>query len=120
MGTTGTIMGFRLFKTNPDIQIKAYSQDSSSIPGIRRWPEQYLPTIFDSNKVDKVMDIDQQQVEHTMKDWLQKRVSLRVSSGGAVTAALQISAVEDAVIVAIICDRGHIYQPECLIQHLNS
>ena len=105
MGTTGTIMGVSGYlKEQTDIQIVGLQpQDGSSIPGIRRWPEQYLPTIFDSSKVDKVMDIDQQQAEHTMKRLAAEEGIFAGPSGGAVAAALQISAeVEDAVIVAII------------------
>jgi len=114
MGTTGTIMGVSgyLKEQNPAIEIVGLQpQDGSSIPGIRRWPKPYLPTIFDSSKVDKVMDIDQQQAEHTMKKLAaEEGIFCGVSSGGAVAAALEISAeVENAVIVAIICDRGDRY-----------
>lgn len=114
MGTTGTIMGVSRYlkEQNPEIEIVGLQpQDGSSIPGIRRWPEQYLPSIFDSARVDRVLDIDQQLAEQTMKRLAaEEGIFCGVSSGGAVAAALQISAeVEHAVIVAIICDRGDRY-----------
>lgn len=114
MGTTGTIMGVSRYlkEQNPDIEIVGLQpQDGSSIPGIRRWPEEYLPSIFDSARVDTVLDIDQQLAEQTMKRLAaEEGIFCGVSSGGAVVGALQISAqVENAVIVAIICDRGDRY-----------
>lgn len=114
MGTTGTIMGVSRYlkEQNSEIEIVGLQpQDGSSIPGIRRWPEQYLPSIFDSARVDRVLDIDQQLAEQTMKRLAaEEGIFCGVSSGGAVAAALQISAeVENAVIVAIICDRGDRY-----------
>lgn len=114
MGTTGTIMGVSRYlkEQNPEIEIVGLQpQDGSSIPGIRRWSEQYLPSIFDSARVDRVLDIHQQLAEQTMKRLAaEEGIFCGVSSGGAVAAALQISAeVENAVIVAIICDRGDRY-----------
>ncbi len=114
MGTTGTIMGVSRYlkEQNPDIEIVGLQpQDGSSIPGIRRWPEEYLPSIFDSARVDTVLDIDQQLAEQTMKRLAaEEGIFCGVSSGGAVAGALQVSAqVENAVIVAIICDRGDRY-----------
>jgi cysteine synthase B len=114
MGTTGTIMGTSRYlkEQNPAIQIVGLQPaDGSQIPGIRRWPEAYLPKIFDASRVDRVMDITQQDAEVTMRD-LAKREGIfcGVSSGGAVAGALALSReVQNAVIVAIICDRGDRY-----------
>jgi cysteine synthase B len=85
--------------------------DGSQIPGIRRWPEAYLPKIFDASRVDRVMDIDQQDAENTMRELARREgIFCGVSSGGAVAGALALSReVENAVIVAIICDRGDRY-----------
>ena len=114
MGTTGTIMGVSRYlkEQNPAIQVVGLQpQDGSSIPGIRRWPEAYLPSIFDAQRVDQLMDIDQQTAEETMRALAaQEGIFCGVSSGGAVAGALRLSqAVENAVIVAIICDRGDRY-----------
>jgi len=114
MGTTGTIMGVSRFlkEKNPDIQIIGLQpEDGASIPGIRRWPKEYLPKIFDASRVDRVIDIGQALSEQTMREMgTTEGISCGVSSGGAVAAALQISAeVEKAVIVCIICDRGDQY-----------
>jgi cysteine synthase B len=114
MGTTGTIMGVSRFlkEKNPDIQIIGLQpEDGAAIPGIRRWPQPYLPKIYDAARVDKVIDIGQEISEHTMRELGRREgISCGVSSGGAVAAALQISAtVENAVIVCIICDRGDRY-----------
>lgn len=114
MGTTGTIMGVSRFlkEQNPDIQIIGLQpQDGSSIPGIRRWPEAYLPKIFDSRRVDQVLDISQDEAEQTMRALASREgIFCGVSSGGAVAGALRVAAQEkDAVIVAIICDRGDRY-----------
>jgi len=114
MGTTGTIMGTSQYlkEQNPDIQIVGLQpQEGASIPGIRRWPEEYLPTIFDRSRVDQVIDISQQDAEQTMKDLACKEgIFCGVSSGGAIAGALQLSrTVENATIVAIICDRGDRY-----------
>jgi cysteine synthase B len=114
MGTTGTIMGLSgyLKERNPDIQIVGLQpKDGASIPGIRRWPKEYLPSIFDESKVDQVLDIGQQEAEETMRAMASKEgIFCGVSSGGSIAAALRVSAqVENAVIVAIICDRGDRY-----------
>ena len=114
MGTTGTIMGVsRYLKSrNPEIQIVGLQPtDGSQIPGIRRWPTAYLPDIYQSERVDRVMDISQTESERMMRR-LAKEEGLfaGVSSGGAVAAALRLSEeVENATIVAIICDRGDRY-----------
>jgi len=114
MGTTGTIMGVSRFlkEQNPAIEIIGLQPcDGSSIPGIRRWSREYLPGIFDDRRVDRVIDIDQQLAEATMRELASREgIFCGVSSGGSVAAALQLSAeVENAVIVAIICDRGDRY-----------
>jgi cysteine synthase B len=114
MGTTGTIMGTSRFlkEKNKDIQIIGLQpQDGASIPGIRRWPKQYLPTIFEASRVDQVIDISQQDAEKMMKALAtQEGIFAGVSSGGSIAGALQLSAqVENATIVAIICDRGDRY-----------
>ena len=114
MGTTGTIMGnSRYFKEkNPAIQIVGLQpKEGASITGIRRWPEAYLPSIFDRNQVDRIIDMGQEEAEQTMKDLAAKEgIFCGVSSGGSVAAALRLSKeLENAVIVAIICDRGDRY-----------
>jgi cysteine synthase B len=114
MGTTGTIMGVSRYlkEKNPAIEIIGLQPDGcSSIPGIRRWPEAYLPRIYESNRVDRVIDMDQRSAETTMRALAaQEGIFCGVSSGGAVAGALQLSAtLENAVIVAIICDRGDRY-----------
>ena len=114
MGTTGTIMGTSTYlkKQNPDVQIIGLQpEDGASIPGIRRWPKEYLPKIFDASRVDEVMDIGQQEAESTMRDLARKEgIFCGVSSGGAVAAALRLSQqLENAIIVTIICDRGDRY-----------
>jgi S-sulfo-L-cysteine synthase (O-acetyl-L-serine-dependent) len=114
MGTTGTIMGVSKYlkEQNPDVRIIGLQPtDGASIPGIRRWPKAYLPSIFDASRVDQVVDMDQQTAEETMRRLAREEgISCGVSSGGAVAAALQLSQrVEHAVIVAIVCDRGDRY-----------
>jgi S-sulfo-L-cysteine synthase (O-acetyl-L-serine-dependent) len=114
MGTTGTIMGCSAYlkAQNPEVQIVGLQpEDGSSIPGIRRWPEAYLPSIFDAARVDRVMDISQADSEATMRRLAaEEGIFCGVSSGGSVAAALRLSSeVEHAVIVAIICDRGDRY-----------
>jgi len=114
MGTTGTIMGTSAYlkQQNPDIQIVGLQpQEGASIPGIRRWPAAYMPSIFDAAKVDQTLDISQQAAEQTMRRLAtEEGIFCGVSAGGSVSAALQISKqVENAVIVAIICDRGDRY-----------
>ncbi len=114
MGTTGTIMGVSHFlkEKNPDIQIVGVQpEEGASIPGIRRWPEAYLPGIFEASRVDSTLDISQQAAEQTTRDLAAKEgIFCGISSGGAVAAAMQLSQeVEHAVIVSIICDRGDRY-----------
>jgi cysteine synthase B len=114
MGTTGTIMGPSRFlkEQNKEIQIVGLQpKEGASIPGIRRWPEKYMPSIFDASRVDQIIDIGQQDAEKMMKALATKEgIFAGVSSGGSVAGALQLSAqVENATIVAIICDRGDRY-----------
>ena len=114
MGTTGTIMGVSRFlkQQNPDIQIIGLQPtDGSQIPGIRRWPAAYLPDIYQAARVDRVMDISQSESEEMMRRLAREEgLFAGVSSGGAVAAALRLSAeLENATIVAIICDRGDRY-----------
>jgi len=114
MGTTGTIMGCsRYFKeVKPDIQIVGLQPvEGSQIPGIRRWPEAYLPKIYSDQNVDRVIDMDQKLAERTMRRLAtEEGIFCGVSSGGSVAGALQISQeVENATIVAIVCDRGDRY-----------
>jgi cysteine synthase B len=114
MGTTGTIMGTSRFlkEQNSAVQIVGLQpSEGAQIPGIRRWPEAYLPKIFDASRVDRVVDIGQQEAEDTMRALAQKEgIFCGVSSGGAVAGALRLAQeVENAVIVCIICDRGDRY-----------
>jgi cysteine synthase B len=114
MGTTGTIMGVSRFLKgkNPDIRIVGVQPaGDENIPGIRRWPEAYLPKIFDRTRVDRVIDITPAEAEHmTRRLAAEEGIFAGVSSGGAVHAALRLSAeVESAVIVVIVCDRGDRY-----------
>jgi len=113
-GTTGTIMGVSRYlkEANPAIQIIGLQPvEGSQIPGIRRWPAAYLPKIFDARRVDRVMDISQKESEHMMRRLAREEgIFAGVSSGGAVAAALRLNReVENATIVAIICDRGDRY-----------
>jgi len=114
MGTTGTIMGCsRFFKElNPDIKIIGVQPaDGATIPGIRRWPEEYLPRIYSPDRVDQIIDVTQQEAEETTRLLASEEgIFCGISSGGAVSAALRLSAqVDDAHIVTIICDRGDRY-----------
>lgn len=114
MGTTGTIMGTSRFlkEKNPAIQIIGLQpSEGAQIPGIRRWPEAYLPKIYERDRVDGIVSMPQQLAEDTMRELARKEgIFCGVSSGGAVAAALELSQqVENAVIVAIICDRGDRY-----------
>jgi len=114
MGTTGTIMGVSRYlkEQNPDVQIVGVQpEEGSRIPGIRRWPEAYMPGIFDAAGVDLTLDIGQQAAEDTTRLLAAKEgLFCGVSSGGACAAALKLSQqVEDAVIVSIVCDRGDRY-----------
>ena len=114
MGTTGTIMGTSRYlkERNPGIEIVGLQPaEGAQIPGIRRWPPEYLPEIFDASRVDRVLDITQAEAEETMRRLAREEgIFCGVSSGGAVAGALRVSAgVSGAIIVAIICDRGDRY-----------
>ena len=114
MGTTGTIMGTSRFlkEKNPAVQIVGVQPaDGASIPGIRRWPEAYLPKIYDSARVDRIIDVTQREAEDTTRALAAKEgIFAGVSSGGALSAALSLAReVENAVIVSIVCDRGDRY-----------
>lgn len=114
MGTTGTIMGTSRYlkEQNSEVQIVGVQpEEGSRIPGIRRWPKEYLPGIFEEARVDLTLDIDQQSAEETTRLLASKEgLFCGVSSGGAVAAALKLSEqVENAIIVSIVCDRGDRY-----------
>ena len=114
MGTTGTIMGVsRFFKeVKPEVEIIGLQPvEGAAIPGIRRWPAAYMPKIYDASQVDRVIDVSQELAESTMRKLAElEGILCGVSSGGNVAAALQISRdVENATIVAIVCDRGDRY-----------
>ena len=114
MGTTGTIMGVsKYFKeVKPEVEIIGLQpNEGSAIPGIRRWPEAYLPKIYDREQIDRVIDIEQALAEQTMRRLaIEEGIFCGVSAGGAVAGALKVSSeVENATIVAIICDRGDRY-----------
>lgn len=114
MGTTGTIMGTSRFlkEKNPSVTIVGVQpQDGSSIPGIRRWPQAYLPRIYEPARVDRIIDVTQAQAEDmTRRLAAEEGIFAGISSGGAVHAALQLAhEVDNAVIVTIICDRGDRY-----------
>ncbi|EOC0121623.1 cysteine synthase CysM [Cronobacter sakazakii] len=114
MGTTGTITGVSRFlreQAKPVTIVGLQPEEGSSIPGIRRWPAEYLPGIFDPSLVDEVLDIHHRDAENTMRDLARKEgIFCGVSSGGAVCGALRVArANPGAVVVAIICDRGDRY-----------
>lgn len=114
MGTTGTIMGTSRFlkEQNSEIQIIGVQpMDGAQIPGIRRWPKEYLPKIYDERRVDRIIDVSQVAAEETTRELARREgIFAGISSGGAISAALQLSQeVSDAVIVVIICDRGDRY-----------
>jgi cysteine synthase B len=114
MGTTGTIMGTSRYlkEQNEDIQIIGVQpSDGAEIPGIRRWPEAYLPKIYEPERVDQILDISQQEAEHMSRELAQvEGIFCGISSGGAMAAALKISEqVTDSTIVSIVCDRGDRY-----------
>jgi cysteine synthase B len=125
MGTTGTIMGTSRYlkEMNPAIKIIGVQPtDGSSIPGIRRWPKEYLPSIFHAEQVDRIMDVSQQLAEDTTR-LLAKREGIfaGISSGGAVAAAIRLSSeLENALIVTIICDRGDRYLSTGVFQERSS
>lgn len=114
MGTTGTIMGTSMYlkERNPDVQIVGVQPtDGSSIPGIRRWPTEYLPKIFDASRVDRVFDVSaEESAEMARKLANEEAIFSGMSSGGAATAALKLAAeLKSGVIVFIVCDRGDRY-----------
>ena len=114
MGTTGTIIGTSTYlkEKNPSIQIVgAQPSDGSQIPGIRKWPQEYLPKIFDASKVDTVIEVTETEARAMTKRLAKEEgVFAGMSSGGSVAAALKIAeTIESGVIVAIICDRGDRY-----------
>lgn len=114
MGTTGTIMGTSKYlkEQNPEIQIVGVQPKADAkIPGIRRWPKEYLPKIYDASRVDRIMDVSQLAAEETTRTMASREgIFAGVSSGGAVAAMLRLSKeVDNAVIVTIICDRGDRY-----------
>ncbi len=114
MGTTGTIMGVSRFlaEVNPEVQIVGVQPgDESSIPGIRKWPQAYLPKIFEAERVDRIVEISAEEAEHmTLELGRREGIFAGVSSGGAVSVALGLSReLRDAVIVTVICDRGDRY-----------
>jgi len=114
MGTTGTIMGTSMYlkEQNSNIRIVGVQPEGDSkIPGIRRWPEEYLPKIYDRSRVDDILEVNQQQAEFTMRRLAEEEgVFCGVSSGGATHVALELSKqLSNATIVVIICDRGDRY-----------
>lgn len=114
MGTTGTIMGCsRFFKeVNPAIQVVGVQpEEGAQIPGIRKWPQQYLPKICDFSRIDRLIEVSQAAAEETTRRLAREEgIFAGISSGGALYAALELAKeVEDAVIVSIVCDRGDRY-----------
>jgi len=114
MGTTGTIMGVSRFlkEQNPNIKIIGVQpEEGSQIPGIRKWPEEYMPTIFNPKRVDELSYVNQKNAENTTRKLaIEEGIFAGISSGGALYTALQLSReVENAVIVSIVCDRGDRY-----------
>ncbi len=114
MGTTGTIMGTSRFlkEKNPAIQIiGVHPKDGANVPGIRKWPQEYLPKIFDHSRVDRVIEVSQPEAEDMARRLAREEgIFAGISSGGGLAAALQISAeVKNAVIVHVVCDRGDRY-----------
>ncbi|GAA5785780.1 cysteine synthase CysM [Chitiniphilus shinanonensis] len=114
MGTTGTIMGTGRYlkETNPAIQIVGVQpRDGAAIPGIRKWPAEYVPAICDFSKIDRIMEVGQPDAEEMARRLAREEgIFAGISSGGALVAALQLSAqLENAVIVSVVCDRGDRY-----------
>ncbi len=114
MGTTGTIMGTSRYlkEKNPAIQIiGVHPKEGAAIPGIRRWPKEYLPKIFEPSRVDRIMEVSQAEAEDTTRRLAaEEGLFCGISSGGAVYSALQLSGeLKNAVIVVIVCDRGDRY-----------
>jgi len=114
MGTTGTIMGVSRFlkEKNPAIQIIGVQpQDGANVPGIRKWPEAYLPKIFERPRVDRILEVSQEESEEMARRMAaEEGIFGGISSGGGLAAALKVAKeVENAVIVHIVCDRGDRY-----------
>ncbi|MCP4041436.1 MAG: pyridoxal-phosphate dependent enzyme, partial [Gammaproteobacteria bacterium] len=114
MGTTGTIMGVSRYlkEVNPEVNIIGVQPaEDSSIPGIRRWPKEYLPKIYDPARVDRILDVTQEEAERATRRMAElEGIFAGISSGGAVAAALRLSnEVQGGVIVTITCDRGDRY-----------
>ena len=114
MGTTGTIMGTSTYlkEQHPDIQIIGVQPtDNSSIPGIRKWPKEYLPSIFDPSRVDQIMEVSEDEAAHMARLLAEKEgIFSGMSSGGAATAALRLAeTLDEGVFVSIVCDRGDRY-----------
>lgn len=114
MGTTGTIMGTSMYlkEQNPDVQIiGCQPTDGSSIPGIRRWPKEYLPKIFDASRVDRVFDVSEEEAKIMARKLAnEEAIFSGMSSGGAATVAIKLAQeLESGVIVFIVCDRGDRY-----------
>ena len=114
MGTTGTIMGTSRYlkEVNPEVQIIGVTPaEGSKIPGIRRWPEAYLPGIFDDTNIDQTQEVGQQEAEQMARDLAAKEgIFCGISAGGAAAVALRMAQdLQDAVIVTIACDRGDRY-----------
>ncbi len=114
MGTTGTIMGVSRYlkEQNPNIQIIGVQpEEGAQIPGIRKWPEEYMPTIFDAKRVDELRYVSQKNAENMMRKLAtEEGIFAGISSGGGLYTALQLSKeLKDAVIVSIVCDRGDRY-----------
>lgn len=114
MGTTGTIMGVSRYlkEQNPDIQIVGVQPtDGSRIPGIRRWSPEFLPAIFEPKRVDRIIDVSQEEAQHTMKRLAKEEaIFAGMSSGGATAATAKlVKELEEGVVVCIICDRGDRY-----------
>jgi cysteine synthase B len=114
MGTTGTIMGCSRFlkEKNPAIQvIGVQPKDGASVPGIRKWPEAYLPKIFERPRIDRIIEVSQEESEEcTRRLAREEGIFAGISSGGAVHVALRVAKeLRNAVIVTVICDRGDRY-----------
>jgi cysteine synthase B len=113
MGTTGTIMGTSMYlkEVAPQVQIVGVQpQEGAAIPGIRRWPQEYLPKIYDPTRIDQILDVGQRDAEDTMRALAAREgIFCGVSTGGATAVALQLARQVEGVIVAIACDRGDRY-----------
>ena len=114
MGTTGTITGVSDFlkEQNPDVKIiGAQPKDGAKIPGIRKWPEEYLPAIFKPKKIDQILEVGQEEAkEMTIRLAKEEGIFAGMSSGGSVATALKVAnSIDKGVVVAIICDRGDRY-----------